>query len=101
RVQGGLDLARVDVLAAADDHVLQATDNVDITVVIQDGEVAGVHPASLVDGGPRGGGVVPVAAHDAVAARAELPRRAARQDGPRGRVAHADLDVRHNAADRG
>src|SRR5262249_41097967 len=44
--------------------------------------------------------VTPVAGHDAVAARAELAGGAARDDPPGARLAHADLDVGHHAADR-
>jgi hypothetical protein len=50
RVQELLDLARVDVLAAADDHVLDAPDDVDVALVVHRREVAGVHPAGGVDG---------------------------------------------------
>ena len=73
-----LDLARVDVLAAADHHVLDAADDVDVAVRVHHAEVAGVHPAGRVD---RLGGrlvVVPVAAHHEVAAGADLTRHADR-----------------------
>src|SRR4051812_19479857 len=39
-----LDLARVDVLAAADDHVLDAAGDLHVAVLVHDGEVSGVHP---------------------------------------------------------
>ena len=68
-----LDLARVDVLAAADHHVLDPADDVAVAVLAHLGEVAGVHPAVGVD---RLGGLlrlVPVAEHHRVAAGAELP----------------------------
>src|SRR5690242_20379546 len=44
-----LDLARIDVLAAPDHHVLQAADDVDVALLIHGGEVSGVHPAAVVD----------------------------------------------------
>jgi hypothetical protein len=44
-VQEFLDLARVDVLAAADQHVLDAADDVAIALGVDGGQVAGVHPA--------------------------------------------------------
>jgi hypothetical protein len=44
-----LDLARVDVLAAADHHVLDPPDDVDVAVVVHHREVAGVHPPVGVD----------------------------------------------------
>ena len=40
-----LDLARIDVLAAADHHVLDAADDVAVALVVHGREVAGVHPA--------------------------------------------------------
>ena len=40
-----LDLPRVHVLPAADDHVLDPADDVEVALGVHDGEVAGVHPA--------------------------------------------------------
>src|SRR5439155_11705778 len=97
---GGFDLGGVDVLAAADDHVLQPADDLHVALGVHHRQIAGVHPAGLVDAALRRRLVAPVAAHDAVAARAELARRAARQHGPRRPVADADLDVRLHAAGR-
>src|SRR5579883_219269 len=45
-VQELLDLAGIDVLAAADDHVLQPADDVDVAFGIHRREVAGMHPAA-------------------------------------------------------
>jgi hypothetical protein len=67
-----LDLARVDVLAAADQHVLDPADDVRVALGIDRRQVAGVHPAGGVDRLARARLVLPVAAHDRVAARAEL-----------------------------
>src|SRR5205085_5916813 len=39
-----LDLARIKIFAAANDHVLDAADNVAVALVIDGREVAGVHP---------------------------------------------------------
>ena len=58
-----LDLDRVDVLAAADDHVLRAVDDVDEAVLVDARDVAGVQPA-LGEGLGRLLGPVPVPAHD-------------------------------------
>src|SRR5699024_4948037 len=44
-----LDLARVDVLAAADDHVLDAPGDVDVAVIVHDRKVTGVDPPGRVD----------------------------------------------------
>src|SRR3954453_7374103 len=89
-----LDLARVDVLAAADHEVLDAPDDVQVAVGVHDREVAGVHPAAAVDRLGRALGVLPVAEHDRVAAGAELARLAARDDGAGHRIDDLDLDVR-------
>src|SRR5581483_9656418 len=96
-VEEFLDLSRIDVLAAPDDHVLQAADDVDVALVIHGGEVAGMHPAAVVDCLLGLLLIVPVALHHRVAARAELAGRPARH-----RLALAvddlDLDVRQHLA---
>ena len=79
-VEEFLDLARIEVLAAANHHVLDAADDVDIALIVHRGEVAGVHPARRVDRLARRLLVVPVAAHDDVPAAAQLSGRAASQD---------------------
>ena len=92
-----LDLARIDVLAAADHHVLQAADDVDVALLVHGREIAGVHPARLVD---RLGGllrVVPVALHHRIAAGAELAGLAARHRLALG-IDDLDLDVRQHLA---
>src|SRR6478735_1635544 len=88
-----LDLAWVDVLPTADDHVLDPADDVAVAVLAHLGEVAGVHPAVGVDG--LGGllGVVPVAEHHRVAAGAELPGLPALDGLAGGGVDDLDLDV--------
>src|SRR5262249_437184 len=43
------DLARINVLAAADHHVLDAADDVAIAFVVERGEIAGVHPSGSID----------------------------------------------------
>src|SRR5579875_3228804 len=93
------NFARRDVFAAADNHVLEPADDVDIAGFLHDGEVARVHPAGCIDGGIRGGFVVPVAAHNAVAARAKLAGLAARYKTPCRWITHADLDMRLHAPD--
>src|SRR5205823_792057 len=71
-VQKLLDFARVNVLPAADDDVLDPADDEDISVVVHRGEVARVHPPGRVDGVRGGFWVVPVAEHDVIAAHALL-----------------------------
>src|SRR3954447_17209715 len=46
-VEDLLDLARIDVVAAADDHVLLAIDDEEVAVLVDLGHVAGVEPAVL------------------------------------------------------
>ena len=45
-----LDLARIDILAAAYHHILDAADNAPISGLIQNGDVAAVHPSVLING---------------------------------------------------
>ena len=66
-----LDLHGVDVLAAGDDHVLLAVHEVDETVFVHTGHVAGVEP-SVADAVVRGFLVLVVAEHDAGAAHDEF-----------------------------
>ena len=55
-LEHGLDLGGGDVLAAADDHVLDAADDREPAVGVDGGEVAGAEPAAR-DRGPRLRGV--------------------------------------------
>lgn len=45
-----LDLSRVDVFATADEHVLDPASDCHVTILIHRSEVAGMHPAVLIDG---------------------------------------------------
>ena len=74
RHQHLLDLARVHVVAAADDHVLGPVDDVVPAVLVPAGEVAGAEPA-VVDGLVGGLGPVVVALHDVVALDRDLADR--------------------------
>ena len=68
-----LDLARVDVEPAADDHVLQPPDDVDEPVLVHTAEVAREEPAVLGDRLLGGLLASPVALHDVVTADGDLP----------------------------
>src|SRR5438874_13837351 len=94
-------LARIDVLAAPDDHVLDPPDDVDVAVLIHGGQVAGMHPARPVDSLAGGFFVVPVAAHHHVSAAAQLARGTSLDDGAGARIDDLDLDMRMDAAHRG
>src|SRR5690606_124165 len=80
-----LHLGGVDVLAAGDDHVLGAVDDVGVAVLVDAGHVAAAEPAV---GERRGGiaGAPPVAAHDVGAPDHDLPGLAGRD------VLHAGSD---------
>ncbi len=84
-----LHLDRVDVLAAADDHVLQPVGDVDEARLVHEAGVARPHPAvsqrlcGLF-------GTVPVADHHVVAAADDLAQRAPRDLVPLG-IDHLDL----------
>ena len=95
-----LDLARIDVFAAADDHVLDAADDVAVAVGIEGGQIAGVHPAGAVQRLGRALRIIPIAQHHGVAPCAELARLAAWHD-PSRLVHDLDLDVGLDAPDGG
>src|SRR5215469_15167701 len=98
-VQEFLDLAGIDVLTAADDHVLDPPDDVQVAGLVHHGQVAGVHPAGGVDGLGRLGWLVPVAEHHRVATGAQLAMPAARHWPAGIRVDHLNLEVRMDPAD--
>src|SRR5207245_52513 len=73
-----LDTRRVDVAAAADDHILQTPGNAQVTGVVHPAEIAGHEPALRVERGLGGRLVVEIAEHWAGAAAADLADRARR-----------------------
>src|SRR6185295_17325288 len=95
-----LDLSGIEVLAAADHHVLDAADDVAIALGVDDRDIAGVHPAIGVEHVAGLFRLVPIAQHDAVAAGAEFAALAARHDAAL-EIDHLDLDMGMNAPDRG
>src|SRR5690606_1858710 len=96
-----LDFPGVDVLPAANDHVLDAPNDGAVAVLAHHRQVPGVHPAVLVDGLAGLFLIVPVPEHDRVAAGAVLPGLAALHGLPGGRVDDLDFQVRVHAADGG
>lgn len=99
RVKNLLDLSRVNVLAASDDHLLDPADDLHVSILVENGHVTGyqrralsshlmaidshvdlpgAEPALLRDGIGGGLRVVPVAEHRA---RAPRPNFAGRADG--------------------
>ncbi len=93
-----LDLARIDIFAAADDHVLDAAGDTQVAVFIHDAEVAGAQPALGTHGARRVLGHLVVALHDIVAPAEDLSGLAARQLVDAFRVGHAHLDAGQGAA---
>ena len=99
-----LDLGRIDVLAARQDHVLDAVMYVQIAVA-QVAAIAGAEPAHArriaidesIDGGLRIG---PVALHVLRGADPHLADPTRRGIGAGGRIDHAQLDVQHRPARR-
>ncbi len=67
-----LDLLRVDILAAADNHIFDPPGDAVVAVAPPPREVAGVQPAVRVDGGGGGGRHFIITLHDVVAPRHEL-----------------------------
>ena len=72
--QRQLDLGGIDVLAAGDEHVLLAIDDVVVALVVAAHEIAGVEPARAAEGLAGGIGVAEVAERDHRAAQGELAR---------------------------
>jgi hypothetical protein len=94
------DLARENVLAAADHHVLAAADDLAVTVGIERREVAAVHPAGAIDRLAGALRIVPVTFHHRIAACQQLAGDATRDDAAM-LVDDLDFDVRLNAPDGG
>ena len=90
-----LDLARVDVLAAADDHVLDAAGDAHVAVLVHGAQVAGMQPAVRADGAGRLFGHIVVALHDVVAAAADFALRAAGHGLLRRRIAQFHFHAFH------
>ena len=98
--QDGFDLARVDVLAAADDHLLDPARDAAVAALVHGAEVAGVQPAARVDRRAGGLRVAEVARHDVVAAGADLADGPAGHGLAGGHVGDLDLGVRQRPAER-
>src|SRR5260221_4293328 len=96
RVQELFDLARIDVFATANHHVLQPPDDVDVAVVVHRRQVACVHPARGVYRLACRFVVIPVAEHHGIAARQQLAWRAGGKDAAGVCVHQLDLDMRGN-----
>src|SRR5262245_15553874 len=91
-----LDFAGVDVLAAADDHVLDAIANEEEVLAVAIPDISG--PQIPIAKGPRGFfGVVPVAAHDIATSDDELAGLPHRYIAS-GFIDHAHVDTGRSAS---
>src|SRR5262249_46886710 len=77
-MQEFFDFGRVDVLTAADDHLLASPDDSVVSILTLLGQVACVQPARAVDRACRRFWVAVVARHDAMAANTQFARLARR-----------------------
>src|SRR5262245_59370039 len=73
-IQEFLHFAWIDVLTAANHHVLGPADDAAVPGLVDDGKIPAVHPAAGVDRFPRTLVIVPVAAHHGIAAGEQLSR---------------------------
>ena len=62
-VDRALDLGRIDVLAAGDDHVLGPVEHIDVAVFIEVTDIAGGDPAVGINRAGSGFGQLPIAEH--------------------------------------
>ena len=100
RVQEFFDLAWIDILAPPNDHILNATHDIEVALGIHHTLITGMHPSRLINRLHRGNPVIPVAQHDAVAACAYFTRFANRHDPSRTRIDHFYLHMWMCLADR-
>ncbi len=92
-VENVLDLGRVDVLAAGDDHVLRPADDPVVALLVACCDVAGQEPA-VREGGGGCLVVLPVTGEDVRAADDELSLGGAVEQVARLGIAERDVDVR-------
>src|SRR5262245_19872409 len=94
-----LDFLWIDILPAADDHVLDPADDLAEPFLIELGDVAAVHEAVAIDCASSLFRLVPIAQHDRITARAQLAGRA---DGDRraGLIDELAFEVRLYPANR-
>ena len=94
-----LDLLRIDVLAAPDDHILEASFHPAIAPFVHRAEIAGVQPAVGIDRLSCLLWHLEVARHHLIAAHAQLSDGAGRDDGSCRRLDDLDLGVGQRLAD--
>ena len=92
-VEDVLDLGRIDVLTAGDDHVLRPPDDPVVALLVAGGDVAGEKPA-VRERRLRRLGVAPVAGEDVRAPHEQLALSGPLEHPARLGVAERDVDVR-------
>src|SRR5581483_7025745 len=98
-VQELLDLARINILAAADDHILGAAGDFAIAVLVHGGEITAVQPTVIINGAPRRVGIFVITLHDHVSAPAQLSGSTGRDHLACGHVYDLYLGMRQGFAD--
>jgi len=99
-VENVLDLAGIDILAAADDHVLAPALNAAISVLVETPQIAGVKPAFGIDCRSRRFRIVEIVFHDGVSASADFADLSDRHNRAGFRTDDLDFGLRHGPADR-
>src|SRR6266536_2430003 len=93
-VEEFLNFAWVDVFATADDHVFDASNDVDVAFGVHGCQVSSMHPVGAVNCGCGGFGVVPIANHDAITTGAEFAGRSGGNDLSGSGIDDFDLKMR-------
>src|SRR6516164_2553900 len=99
-IENVLDLAGIDILAAADDHVLAPALNAAISALVETPQIAGVKPALGIDCRSRRFGIVEIVFHDGVSASADFADLSDRHNRAGFRADDLDFGLRHGPADR-
>src|SRR5260370_15992016 len=97
-VENVLDLAGIDILAAAYDHVLAPALNTAIPVLVETPQIAGVKPAFGIDCRSRRFRIVEIVFHDGVSASADFAYLSDRHNRAGFRTDDLDFGLRHGPA---
>ncbi len=96
-----LDFPGIDVLTSPDDHILDSSGDLAISLFVHDGKVPGVQPAVLVDRRRRSFRVFVIPFHDVITPCAQFPLNARRNRLSSGRVDDLHVNVRQSLPDSG
>src|SRR5210317_864078 len=73
-----LDLSRIDILAATDNHLFQAPSDLDIPIGIHGAQISGMQPAGFIDGLSRIFRLAVITTHDVITSKTDLAHFAKR-----------------------